>query len=551
MFDTELVQRIDAIVTRTLDEAEAEGIALGISTRDGERLIRNYGFANRDAGVSVGDETIFEIGSIAKHFLAVVFMQLAAEERIDLHAPVSDYLPWFSVRSEHAPITAHHLLCHTAGLPTGFEHRPDGVFGLWELRNVRPGAPGEVWHYSNVGYSLLGELAEAVCGGQPFDRLMQERVLDPLGLSDSFAAVRSSLRPRLAVGYRRQFDGRPWRMGMPVYPATWLETSSGAGSIAMTASDLLAWADMLLRTWQGTDSPVLTSAQLRAMVDPKLLPTPAAEEEHGYGLYWGTDEDSEHPDEIVFLGHGGDMVGYESDLVIDIANGICIVMLANGAVPDYMMTNDVRKLVAASLDSDPLPELSTDTLRSWDGAEDWVGEWHSQERSIEIVLDDDGLTMVCGDQRFAMQRYSRRSDTYLVADAAGWDRFLFEAVRAETEEDEPGAIVKVHFGFETFVRVTEPLAAVPSYPEEWNGYVGFYRSYNPWYSAFWIVIREGTLVMIDSYGTATELVPEDGGFRLGVEPPNFDWLRFDPVIDGRAMGVRFETGAEYSRFFTS
>ena len=191
--------------------------------------------------------------------------------------------------------------------------------------------------------------------GQSFDTIMRERVLEPLGFSRSFASVTSELRPELAVGYKRQFDDRPWRSGGLVYPATWLETSSGAGSIVMDVSDMLGYAEFLLRTWEGADSPVLTPAQLHAMVDPSLLPPAAADKNYGYGLNWGTNDDSDTPDEIVFLGHGGDMVGYEADLVVDIANGICIVMLANGAVPDYRMTNDVRKLVAASIDGEPLP----------------------------------------------------------------------------------------------------------------------------------------------------------------------------------------------------
>ena len=123
------------------------------------------------------------------------------------------------------------------------------------------------------------------------------------------------------------------------------------------------------------------------------------------------------------------MVGYESDLLVDIANGICVVMLANGAVPDYMMTNDLRKLVAASIAGEPLPELTTETLRSYDGADAWTGEWHSSERTIEIVIDDDGLTLLVCDDRIPLQRSSRRSNDYLTVDHPDWDRFLLEAVR--------------------------------------------------------------------------------------------------------------------------
>jgi hypothetical protein len=122
-------------------------------------------------------------------------------------------------------------------------------------------------------------------------------------------------------------------------------------------------------------------------------------------------------------------------------------------------------------------------------------------------------------------------------------------VREENEDDTLGSIVKLHYGHETFVRAGESLPETPEYQAEWDGYVGLYRSYNPWYPAFRVVRREGTLVLIDSYGKASSLVPEDDGFRVGAEPPNFDWLIFHPIIDGQAQGIRFETGAEYNRFF--
>ena len=85
---------------------------------------------------------------------------------------------------------------------------------------------------------------------------------------------------------------------------------------------------------------------------------------------------------------------------------------------------------------------------------------------------------------------------------------------------------------------------------EWDGYAGFYRSYNPWYPAFRVVIRDGALALVDSTGDASTLIPEGDGFRVGSEPPNFDWLVFTPIIGGKAQGIRFEVGAEYNRFFT-
>ena len=100
------------------------------------------------------------------------------------------------------------------------------------------------------------------------------------------------------------------------------------------------------------------------------------------------------------------------------------------------------------------------------------------------------------------------------------------------------------------MRAGEPRPETPAYPPEWNGYNGLYRSYNPWYPIFRVVLRDGELVLIDSFGDSSPLVPEDDGFRVGAEPPSFDFLTFMPIIDGVAQGIRFETGAEYSRFFT-
>jgi hypothetical protein len=166
------------------------------------------------------------------------------------------------------------------------------------------------------------------------------------------------------------------------------------------------------------------------------------------------------------------------------------------------------------------------------------------------VIADDGLTLIDGEDRIPLQRYARRSDCYLAVDHPAWEHFLMEAERDDSDDDETlGPIVKLHHGGETFVPVGTPLLDQSEHPVEWNGYVGFYRSYNPWYPAFRVVIREGTLVLIDSAGAANTLIPEDDGFRVGAEPPNFDWLVFHPIIDGQAHGIRFETGADYNRFF--
>lgn len=541
-----LLERIDMLAERALDVASAQGLAIGISTNKGVREIRTAGFANCDAQLPVTEETLFEIGSISKSALAIVCMQLVAEGKLDLHAPVTDYLPWFEVQSEFAPITSHHLLSHTSGLPSGHTHRPHGLHEVWELRNVRLiAAPGAIWEYSNVGYDALGLLVEAI-SGQSFEQFVTERVLAPLGLTNAFAVVTSAIRPRLAVGYQSLFDDRPTLARYPVVPATWLETAVGSGSIVMNASDLLAYAEFFLRTWNGEDSPVLTSAQLHTMVTPSQLPQPAVEEKYGYGISWETEPD--RPETISAIGHGGGMVGYTTDLIVDVAQGSCVVWLANGRIADQGLSTSVRDTLAAG--SGALPELppAFDPFAFPDGA-DLNGVWRGRDRSIEIVAEGEALFLQAGGGRLPLQRAPGPATRLLLADHPDWTRFPLEIEREPSSDaDAPGSAVKLHFGGETFYRGDVP--DLPVYPAEWDRYVGLYRSYNPWGAPIRIVVREGKLLLVYASGWSFPFEPDGDGFRVGRTPQNLDYLTFHGIACGRALFLRFETGAEFSRFFT-
>ena len=151
---------------------------------DRERTIHTatFGFAELESATPLDPGYLFEIGSIGKSFTAIVLLQLASEGRLDIHAPVARYLPWFEVQSDFEPITLHHLLCHSAGITRGTDFPADPRYEVWALRYTRAGTPpGERFHYSNAGYKALGLIAEAVTG-QTYAELVRERILDPLGM---------------------------------------------------------------------------------------------------------------------------------------------------------------------------------------------------------------------------------------------------------------------------------------------------------------------------------------------------------------------------------
>jgi len=162
-------QKLDEFIARHMQETGAPGLTLALASRDGLLRLSHYGFADIKAGLRVGPQTLFEIGSISKSFVGVALLQAAEEGKVDLNKPITSYLPWVKIESSFPPITAHHLLSHTAGL--------SGVPLLMRVAAtpLRTGwAPGTRFLYSNIGYVLLGYLLEAV-DKRPFAESIRKR----------------------------------------------------------------------------------------------------------------------------------------------------------------------------------------------------------------------------------------------------------------------------------------------------------------------------------------------------------------------------------------
>lgn len=558
---TDALARIDALAERLLERGIAPGYALAVTDRDGLLFVRQYGFANQDARTPIAPETLFEIGSIGKSFTAIVIMQLVKEGRIDLHAPVANYLPWFSVQSAHdAPITVHHLLTHTGGITGGSDHVPDPRYEVWSLRRTRTfAAPGECFLYSNMGYKALGLTLEAL-EGKPYAEIIGERILLPLGMTGAEAAITNEMRPRLAVGYSPRYLDRPWLPRHGVVPATWLETNTGDGCISTSATELAIYLRMLLNDGIGPNGAMLGPGQLETMLRPHG--ENAAQPNYGYALHLAAEDGGGAS--VERFGHSGGMVGYVSDMIADRTQGLGAVALCNGyGSPDELADFAIRTIAAARAGAE-LPELpvADPPLTQIDQAAEYAGCYRDPARGSvwTFVEEDGGLTLeatVDGeDTRIPMLRWPGRRGIgagLMIADHPAFDRLPFEFVRAEVPagEDEHPPVVEVFHGGDWFVNDRYEGPTAFSYPEAWDAYPGHYLSHNPWPQGMRVVLRKGKLHLIHGIGGgATELVPDGEGFRIGAEKPNPDWLAFDVVLDGQALVARSENGEEYARFFT-
>jgi CubicO group peptidase (beta-lactamase class C family) len=289
----DLVSGLDAYAGSLIDRGAAGAIAVAMTDAEQTIALRTYG--------PVDDSTMFQIGSIGKSFTAIVAMQLVEEGLLDLHAPITDVLPWFSVGGGRAPITLHHLLTHSSGLIRGAEVATGSNYDVLALAETETGFdPGAHFWYSNVGYRTVGMMLERVTG-RGYPDLVRERVLDRLGMHESEPWIVPEMRPRLAECMVPAFDDRPWRPGEPLAPATWIDSAEADGCVCCSAGDLATY----LRALMTRDERVLSAAGWEAMLTPHVLNDDDDEQKgdhYGYGLDVRGSE----------FGHSGAMIGSQA-----------------------------------------------------------------------------------------------------------------------------------------------------------------------------------------------------------------------------------------------
>lgn len=233
-------------------------------------------------------DAIFGIGSLTKLFTAAAVMCLVEDGLLGLTRPVQEYVPEF-VGDAKAEVMVHHLLTHTSGMRNADQDAylraaigegriaaPEPLPYLRddELLHMRCGdallsaplstPPGQRMSYSNFGYRLLAEIVVRV-SGQPVERFVQERILDPLGLtSTSYTGLPPERLDRLV---RRARDV-PWAiMNRPDLVA---EFSWGYGATHSSGLDLATFSHLFLTGGVAGDRRVLSRASVAEMTRDQI-----------------------------------------------------------------------------------------------------------------------------------------------------------------------------------------------------------------------------------------------------------------------------------------
>lgn len=551
-----MFQRMDDFIQRQMSALRTPGMSIALFDRERCWRVATYGRTDLGTNAPVRADTLFEIGSITKTFTAVAVLQAAEAGLLNLHTPVTAYLPWFQVPAAskpaaykpaayqpaaYRPITIQHLLNHSAGLGDLIDQSPDIHSAVWMLRESELAwPPGERFLYSDAGYQVLALVLEAVTG-KPIAQVIQQQIFDPLGMKESSPMQVHAIRPRMAKGYRSLYDDRPPHHSHPLVEAPWCEVSSGECGIASTAGDMARFSQMLLNRGQGPTGRLLAEASFEQMIQ-NPLEVDWAHCEYGYGLEIHTFEGIRH------LGHGGGMPGYRARLFVDLENGLGVVMLSSNpsatAFAKKLMSLWRAAYLGRSLEA---VDLSVpDPLRVENAAE-YEGVYQCGEKCIQLTAEGSRLVLYANGKQVELEK--RGEDAFYAA-FPEFDRFLLCFGRQPTNKEGKSMVVEAWYGEDWYTnsRYCGPLTF--HFPEEWRSYPGHYRSHIPWETNnFRILLRKGALWLVRPEGDEEPLLPlPDGSFRPG-EEPSPERVRFDQFVQGKAH-CAILSGTPYYRFFT-
>ena len=532
---------LERFVNSSLKMNGTPGLSLAVSDR--ERTLRkmSFGYSDIAAKKPVTSDTLFKIASITKSFTSIALLKLREEGKIDLNLPATEFLPWFEVKSNYAPITLHHLMTHTSAIMEGAFASPYMRTEVWALRNLQTSTkPGKYFHYSDVGYSILGLVLEEVEGVR-YGEVIRKRIFEPLGMCSSSAFVGVEPPKGMAVGYGPIPDDRPLKRAGPLVAVPWFEMEDSAGSIVSSAKDMSVYLRMLLNEGKGPRGRILSeeSFDLLTRAYAKAdYSTAWGGRHYGYGLSVG--KVGGHK----WIGHGGGVpsFGFISGILADLDDGLAAVALANGPAETWEMTPAAVRAVQAARAGKSLPQLRVTNPRIIENAAEYTGKYVSDRDSFHITAKSGGLLLRRGKETAPLEK---REEGAFQTDHPDFRNFL---LRFNGQEEK---VVEAFSGGRVYARAPRSGHQTYEHPHEWQSFVGHYRSSKVLITNFRVFLRKGGLYMAEYIGDSEPpLVPmPDGSFRVGQDPKAPERIRFDWIVDGKALKAEMN-GAGYYRSFS-
>jgi hexosaminidase len=325
-----------------VDNHTVAGEVTLVATKDGTVYRKALGYSDLGAKAPMPENALFWIASVSKPLTATALMMLVDEGKVSLNDPVEKYLPEFKgqmvketvtsggqtttklVPANH-PILVREILSHTSGLPFRSAAQPvPGALDLLSLKDQVHSFAAELlvfqpdtdYRYSNEGLDTAARIIEVV-SGEPYERFMQERLFDPLGMKDTTFWPNEEQIARLAQSYKLDAQTKDLlkvNVDQLTYPLNDHQHRfpMPAGGLFSTADDLGKFCRMILNGGELDGRRYISASSLHGMTSTENRGLGKTE----YGFGWAIEKDG--------FGHGG---AYKNDIDINTATGRVLVFM--------------------------------------------------------------------------------------------------------------------------------------------------------------------------------------------------------------------------------
>ena len=326
--ESEAIEKFTSLLTTDLQKDNLHGGISLLLLKNGEPVFqKTMGYKRASEDIATDSATIYCAGSVTKTFTATLLLQSVEEGKVKLDDPVEKYVPEIKLLKEYNSaklITLRQLASHTAGLPRepGLRSSFSGPVEEWQnkllaslAQTTVEKAPGKGYVYSNLGYALLG-LALERATGTPYIQLIQQKILQPLRMDNSFFSVPDIKKNNLADGTLNpeefKMENAPARPTLQNVGHTGWGYGIPNGGLYTTPADLATFFNALL-----LQKKLINEASLKEMKTVQ----PSAQK-YGLGLMISGDDFNE-------VGHSGAVPGYVSIFRTDLKSGYAIVVMRN------------------------------------------------------------------------------------------------------------------------------------------------------------------------------------------------------------------------------
>jgi len=360
-------EELEETVLEEMNKTHTPGAAIAIVSGDEIVFSRGFGVSDVETGAPVAPDTLFRIGSVTKMYTAAALVTLAEEGKLDLNAPIGNYVEGLSPGISN--LTVHQLLTHTAGLrdevvsPSG---RQDELALSENVRSFNDSlfftAPGEIFSYANPGYAIAGLVLEEAGAEasspsifsypltsspsypassglsspqlssysyispfgrptfRPYDEQVRERIFLPLGMNCTTFRLSEAIAYPYSQGHYILPNGtaaviRPFPDNWGYWPA---------GFMFSNVNELSRFAIAFMNEGELEGKKVLSPSLIRELSTP-YTPVPSGYDNgsYGYGLYL-----YEHRG-VKVVGHAGGLEGFTCQFLMVPEHRFAVIVLTN------------------------------------------------------------------------------------------------------------------------------------------------------------------------------------------------------------------------------